>query len=431
MASARGEDPYLQPVPPAALAAHLAAPLPPDGGPWQALARFYRRAAVVGVQRPPLLRAYVLLVIGVLLGWTAWRLALRTAGDAGRWSIPAPGPGSPARAPLAARLLRPALLLIMAVPVAMLIFPPLLQESLAANAALIAAIAAALTAASHLPARGSGLAPFFRLAWAGAALVVVDVLRGAPWMKSSFLGYDPIVGARFYGIGNEYMGFLAGSLLVGSCAALDGARSRRPWLYALPVLYGAVAFLIFWPGAGANVGGGITAIVSFATTAWLLWSRARPSGAKPLVYGGLGIALAALLAAAGVWDASRGPEAAHWGRFLAAVHQEGWQTAADAVARKVQLNVRLFRFTIWSRVLVLSLALTGWLLWWPPRGLRRLFARHRHLVTGLRGAVVASVVALLVNDSGVVAAATALIPATATLLYLVSAPEERHGQGRR
>lgn len=423
--SARGHDPYLTPVSPGALAAHLPAAVSPDSGPWHTLAHFYRRAATVSVQRPPILRAYVLFVIGVLLGWSAWRLGQRAAQSTGPRGSAARDPRASAERPFPERLLRPALLLVMAVPIALLLVAPLLRESLAANAALIAAVAAALVAASHVPPRGSRLAPFTRLAWAGAALVAADLVRGAPWMKSSFLGYDPIVGARFYGIGNEYMGFLTGSVLVGSCAALDGSPNPRRWLYGLLLLYGAVAFLIFWPDAGANVGGGITAFVSFAATLSLLWNRFHGRGRTKtvLLYPALGAALAGLMAAAAVWDASRGAEAAHWGRFLAAVHRDGWQTAADTVARKVQLNVRLFRFTIWSRVLVLSLALTGWLLWWPPGGLRRPFARHRHLVTGLRGAVVASVVALLVNDSGVVAAATALIPATASLLYLVSQPE--------
>jgi len=42
------------------------------------------------------------------------------------------------------------------------------------------------------------------------ALIVGDIVLGNALMQVSILGYDPIVGARFYGIGNEYMGLLAG-----------------------------------------------------------------------------------------------------------------------------------------------------------------------------------------------------------------------------
>src|SRR5690606_19270790 len=171
-------DGYVKPVRPGALAPHLAAPLPPGGDPWQALNHFYRRAAIVSVQRPPLLRAYVTFVIGVLLGWTAWRVGLRAAGGTRPEGRAGAGPRPSTRRWFPAGLLRPTLLLVMAVPTALLLAAPLLRDSLGANAALIGAVAAALTAASHVPPRGSRLAPFSRLAWAGAALVAADLLRG-------------------------------------------------------------------------------------------------------------------------------------------------------------------------------------------------------------------------------------------------------------
>jgi len=68
---------------------------------------------------------------------------------------------------------------------------------------------------------------------------------------------------------------------------------------------------------------------------------------------------------------------------------------------------------------VVSLGLTAVALHRPGALIRRLERRHRYLVQGVRGTVAASLVALAVNDSGVVAAATAMIPATATWLYLV------------
>src|SRR5690606_23363897 len=37
-------------------------------------------------------------------------------------------------------------------------------------------------------------------------LLTMDLIAGTPFMQRSYLGYDPIIGARFYGIGNEYAG---------------------------------------------------------------------------------------------------------------------------------------------------------------------------------------------------------------------------------
>ena len=48
-----------------------------------------------------------------------------------------------------------------------------------------------------------------------ALLVGLDTLTGSSLMRFSFLGYDPIGGARFYGLGNEYMGIMIGALIMG------------------------------------------------------------------------------------------------------------------------------------------------------------------------------------------------------------------------
>ena len=48
-----------------------------------------------------------------------------------------------------------------------------------------------------------------------AVLVGIDTVTGSSLMRFSFLGYDPIGGARFYGLGNEYMGIMIGALIMG------------------------------------------------------------------------------------------------------------------------------------------------------------------------------------------------------------------------
>ncbi|KPV55907.1 hypothetical protein QJ48_30745, partial [Paenibacillus sp. A3] len=67
------------------------------------------------------------------------------------------------------------------------------------------------------------------LGWIGAgtgALILFDACTGAEAMKRSVLGYDPIVGARYYGIGNEFMGVLLGASLLGLSAWLQVRRMR-------------------------------------------------------------------------------------------------------------------------------------------------------------------------------------------------------------
>src|SRR5690606_22312553 len=127
--------------------------------------------------------------------------------------------------------------------------------------------------------------PFARLSGLTALLLVVDLFRQAVWMKHSLLGYDPILGSRFYGIGNEYMGIFVGAALVASTSALEAARTPRFFrfgLFALAVVYAGAIALLAWPAGGANVGGAITATFAFGAAFWRLSTGPRSAVRSPL-----------------------------------------------------------------------------------------------------------------------------------------------------
>ncbi|WP_339373103.1 hypothetical protein, partial [Paenibacillus elgii] len=100
------------------------------------------------------------------------------------------------------------------------------------NKLLLAGLAlAAPLVLGMLAAAGSREVPQLMrtLGWIGAgtgALILFDGCTGAEAMKRSVLGYDPIVGARYYGIGNEFMGVLLGASLLGLSAWLQVGRMR-------------------------------------------------------------------------------------------------------------------------------------------------------------------------------------------------------------
>ncbi|HHX50571.1 MAG TPA: MFS transporter, partial [Clostridia bacterium] len=95
-------------------------------------------------------------------------------------------------------------------------------------------------------------------------LILLDTLLGNPLMKVSILGYDPIGGARFYGIGNEYMGFLLGSTIIGSAALVDRYQQRRKYFKLVSVaIFLVVLLTLAMPFLGTNVGGAIAAFIGF------------------------------------------------------------------------------------------------------------------------------------------------------------------------
>ncbi|NLM69396.1 MAG: hypothetical protein GX177_05280 [Firmicutes bacterium] len=254
------------------------------------------------------------------------------------------------------------------------------------------------------------------VAAATAALIVVDVLRGSEWIRYSFLGYDPVGGARYYGLGNEYMGILIGSAIMGWALFRErmGKRARFTTVIDL-VLFLAVTAVIAAPQWGTNVGGMIAAICGFGL-AWLL-AHTRLSWPVSVVV--VGLAVAAALLGLMYFDGGR-PEdmQSHIGTTTDLISVNGLEAAKEIIIRKLNMNLRLLRYSIWSRALLIAIAAMGTSLIWPSRYLQWLLRHHHDLVIGIAGTLTATIAALLFNDSGVVAAATCSFFAATTMLTL-------------
>jgi hypothetical protein len=188
--------------------------------------------------------------LGCLLG--AWALLLLLA---------APWPRARARA------MRAGALGVLWAPVAVLIGAAL-EPSATVEYATIALACLGLGAFTDL------LVPWPRavLAPAIAALLAltVDALAGMQLLMRSLLGPNPILGARFYGIGNELKSGLAVLVLAAVAAALYPAvRGRRA---ALAMACAGVVLAVIEGSAriGAGVGGVILVSAGFAVASAML-----------------------------------------------------------------------------------------------------------------------------------------------------------------
>lgn len=376
-----------------------------EGDAWSYIEALYARTVATNSLRGPFVRGYVGFAIVVFLGWAAWLAGARAAS--------ARGPET------AAPLWRWLLLLLSAAPLAALLLPLLPPSETTGSMALLLGIAAAVTMAFGLLFR-RGADAFVAVSLATAALIFVDVSLGARLVKNSVLGYDPIVAARFYGIGNEYMGVFIGACLIGTSGVLDSwARlqpRRRGALLWTGIVYVGGIVLLASPTLGANVGGTVAAVAGFGSAAVLL--SGRPLSWRRLT--ALGAVVAVVLAAAALADVTLNrQEPSHLGRTLQAFLTEGWAPIAAIAARKLAMNLTLLRWTIWSQVFVVSLAISTVALYRPGAAVRRADERHPFLLKGVRGALVGALAALVANDSGVVAAATLMIPVTSTLVYVM------------
>jgi hypothetical protein len=238
--------------------------------------------------------------------------------------------------------------------------------------------------------------------------LVIDSLTGTRLIQSSVLGYDPMVGARYYGIGNEYMGIMVGAAIITAAALFEKYPSR--WFLALLAAgFLFLCFIIGNPSLGAQSDGFITAPIAFAVTIFLLSNLKMHWG---YVAAAAGIILAAIAGLIG-YELSKPLEMqSHLGRFFHHLIQGGTVELSQTLLRKASMNIKLIRYTIWSRVFLVMLLVLSLLVFRPVGALKQLLQERPFLVKGFAGLITGAIVALLINDSGIVAAST-------TCIYLV------------
>lgn len=348
--------------------------------------------------RPPVLLGYIVVVIfGVLLSLT---LILRGASRGG----------------VLVETQRTLMLALLLAPLALLVAPGLHIYATLPTAAFLALFS--LAGAMLVSSLSHDLRfAFAMIGLATTTVICADLLAGTPLMRQSILSYDPIIGARFYGIGNEYTGVLLGATLLGLYALLDycPALHARHLLLLIPV-YLAVFFLIGAPGYGTEFGGMLAAIAGFVLA--LARIRQRHSWGKTLLGAGIvGVVLLGALILMNVLLPTA--QQTHIGRAFTEAAHNGPGVLIEFAMRKWAMNLRLMRLSTWTYALVSLIISLIVLLFRPVGVVRHLLGKYPWINAGLAGILLGTVIGLLTNDSGIVMAATSLLFLAVPLILLV------------
>ena len=221
----------------------------------------------------------------------------------------------------------------------------------------------------------------------------VDVIAGSPLTSLSLLGPNPGLGVRFYGIGNELEALLGVLVVAGTGAALAGFLPRLTERRAA-VAFLAVSLLsaiVFAAGRfGADVGAAIVLPVGGAVAAAAIAARRRRTA---LLVIAAPVAVLALIALADLLSGAN----AHLTRSV--LDAGGLGDLADVAQRRLQLSAHSFSRPIVFFFLPLIAALAAIAVWQRAR-LRGWLRAAPALRAGLVGAVAATVIGALANDSG-------------------------------
>ncbi len=320
--------------------------------------------------------------------------------------------------------IKPLLLSVMVVPLVFLLLPLLPQKGIMMLVLEFLGLFIVLSWFVNWLKR-YGCNPFIVIGLVTAGILLVDTLLGSPLQKTSLLGYDPIGGARYYGIGNEYMGVLIGSLILGLgtlYSSIPKNRYKKVVLVSIGLVFLTATYMMASPYLGTNVGGTIASLAAYLVTFLLLMGIRFRFKTIGMVM--LGVILVVVLFV--LFDMRR-PSAlqSHMGRAATLIASGGFEEMLHIIGRKLDTNIRLIKYSIWSRIFTLGLGVFLVLLYQPLGIIKVIKEKSPFVFRSILGVLTGALVALICNDSGIVAAATTMIFGVFPLLYMAFEEKEK------
>ena len=242
-------------------------------------------------------------------------------------------------------------------------------------------------------------------------VITVDSIFGTYLMKNNIMSYDAIVGARYYGIGNEYEGITVASIIFGLAVLLHYKKISK-WIAGVLLL--VVLIPSAHPAMGANVGGAISEFVAYFVFILLLFDI-KLDLKKILL---IGVCTVAVVAGFAFIDIVSGSES-HLSLFINQILVNGPGAIIQTFGRKIAMNIKLAKSSIWVNILLVGILIVSTLIFKPTKYFRDIREKYPIIFKGFIASVIGCIVTLLVNDSGIVSASTASIYILVPIIILI------------
>lgn len=273
--------------------------------------------------------------------------------------------------------------------------------------AMITLVAVAPPAGRHL------LGAMLVVSLVSAVVLAADAVTGSRLQLSSMMGLQPVVGGRFYGMGNVTFALFVTSVILAVTVLADALVRRGKRLVAAGVVAAgglAAAVVDGHPSWGADGGGppallpGIAYLVLAVLGVRLTWRKGALIAAVT----------AGLFLLVGFLDSLRpADKMSHLGRFFESL---GTSAALDTINRKLSTNIGNLIGSPLTLLVPVALVFVVYVLLrptsWGAKSLERSFERAPLLRSGLVAWVIVMILGFALNDSGVA------IPATGAMIAI-------------
>ncbi len=178
------------------------------------------------------------------------------------------------------------------------------------------------------------------LTGANLLIIAIDLATGSHLQANSLLGYNPIVGGRYYGLGNQGAAIFIVSLFIflGLTVSWLRARGHRRLLVVVPIVIGLIAVFVSGnPSWGAKFGGTIAILAGLMVLLALL-TKIRLSLVR---LGLIGVASLAVLIGIAFLDWLRpAGSRSHFGNFFGQIVSG---EALQVIGRKLGANLHIIQ----------------------------------------------------------------------------------------
>lgn len=243
------------------------------------------------------------------------------------------------------------------------------------------------------------------LGLATSVFLIIDIYFIKKLMIISPLGSDAIAGGRFYGIGNDYMGILLGSTLLGLFSLFQLYKTKKTTMMMWVLFYMFLVIIALSPFFGANMGGALSATIVVLLSVLIISGR-KVSFKKTIII--MVSVIIGIILLAGL-DALFNPNPTHAGKALMSLTTGGFSIFFEIISSKLRQVFWNLLNASWNIILFLQIIIMILLYKYKYGYLIAIREKYENLFKGFAVILLGGICVFLFNDTGTIAAALMLV----------------------